>query len=58
MKVGFLNLLTLIFVIAKLFGAINWSWAVVLIPTFVSIFIGLVIFAIAIVAVAVGATDK
>lgn len=52
MKVGFLNLLTLIFVLAKLIGAINWSWAVVFIPTFVSIFIGFIILAIAIIAVA------
>ena len=54
MKVGFLNLLTLIFVLAKLFGAITWPWAVVFIPTFVSVFIGVIILLVAILAVAFG----
>jgi hypothetical protein len=42
MKIGFLNLLTLIFVVAKLFGAISWSWWIIFIPTYVSV--GLVMF--------------
>ena len=34
--IGFLNFLTLIFVAAKLFGAITWSWWLVFLPTIVS----------------------
>lgn len=30
---GFINALTLVFVAAKLFGAIDWSWWLVLSPT-------------------------
>jgi len=30
---GFLNLLTLLFIGAKLFGAIDWSWWLVFSPT-------------------------
>jgi hypothetical protein len=37
MKVGFLNLLTLIFVVAKLLHFINWSWWLVFAPTLISI---------------------
>lgn len=33
MKIEFLNILTVIFVIAKLFGAIEWSWLLVFAPT-------------------------
>jgi hypothetical protein len=42
MKLGFLNLLTLIFVIAKLAGAISWSWWIIFIPTYIGV--GLVAF--------------
>ena len=33
MKLGILNILTIIFVIAKLSGVIDWSWGHVLLPT-------------------------
>ena len=33
MKFGILNILTIIFVIAKLSGVIDWSWGLVLLPT-------------------------
>lgn len=33
--VGFLNLLTLIFVAAKVFGFIAWSWWLVFLPTII-----------------------
>lgn len=33
MKLGILNILTIIFVIAKLSGVIDWSWGLVLLPT-------------------------
>lgn len=33
MKIGFLNLLTIIFVIFKLNGTVDWSWLLVFVPT-------------------------
>lgn len=30
---GFINALTLVFVVAKLFGAIDWSWWLIVSPT-------------------------
>ena len=42
MKIGFSGLLTLIFVICKLIGIIEWSWWVVFLPlpiAFVLVFI-------------------
>ena len=51
---GLLNILTIIFVIAKICGAITWSWWLVLLPTIinvgVSILVWLVIFIILIIA--------
>lgn len=37
MQIGFLPLLTLVFVVAKLFGAITWSWWVVFSPMLVGV---------------------
>lgn len=37
MKIGFFNILTIIFVIAKLAGAITWSWWLVFAPTILSV---------------------
>lgn len=45
MKVGFLHLLTLIFVLAKLFKAITWSWWLVFTPSIISVCLGLMIIA-------------
>ncbi|MEK3814228.1 transmembrane Fragile-X-F protein [Bacillus sp. FSL K6-1284] len=33
---GFLELLTLIFILLKVFGQIDWSWWLVFLPTIVS----------------------
>lgn len=52
MKLGFLNLLTIIFVIAKLAGMISWSWWWVFAPTILSVGIAL-IFWMLIIAVAI-----
>lgn len=47
MKIGFLGLLTLIFVIAKLAGPLaGWSWLMVLSPAIVGAVIGILIFAV------------
>lgn len=43
MQIGFLGLLTLIFVTAKLFGAITWSWWLVFAPMWIGIPVALLI---------------
>lgn len=50
---GFMSVLTLIFVIAKLFEVISWSWWLVFAPTLFSIGLTLVILLVAAVIVAV-----
>ena len=51
---GLLNILTIIFVIAKICGAITWSWWLVFLPTLINIgltiLVWLVIFVIVIIA--------
>ena len=54
---GFLGLLTLIFVVAKLWGKINWSWIWVLSPLWLGLIIGLLVaFSIIFVFVLAGCT--
>ena len=36
LNLGFVGLLTLIFVVAKIGGWINWSWWIVLAPAYIS----------------------
>ncbi|MDN6326820.1 MAG: hypothetical protein L0J48_02210 [Alkalibacterium sp.] len=47
--IGLLSILTIIFVIAKLFGVIDWSWWLVFAPTIVSVAIGLLVVVIALI---------
>ena len=51
---GLLNILTIIFVIAKICGAITWSWWLVLLPTIINvgltILVWLVIFVVLLIA--------
>ena len=51
---GLLNILTIIFVIAKICGAITWSWWLVLLPTIINvgltILVWLVIFIVLLIA--------
>lgn len=42
-NLGLANVLTVIFVIAKLTGAIHWSWWLVFLPTIISVGLGLTI---------------
>ena len=44
MRIGFLNLLTVVFVVLKLTGVIAWSWWFVTAPTILSalIFLGVI----------------
>ncbi|MBO1096776.1 hypothetical protein FQS90_09600 [Enterococcus casseliflavus] len=50
---GFLSILTLIFVVAKLFGVIAWSWWLVFTPVLIGVGITILILIIAVIAVAV-----
>lgn len=45
---GLFNILTVIFVVAKLVGIIHWSWWLVLAPLFVSVFFWVAILALGI----------
>ena len=44
MNFGFLNLITIIFVIGKLVGLFHFSWLIVFMPTIVNIIIILICF--------------
>lgn len=46
--IGFLGVLTLIFIVLKLCGVINWSWIWVLAPSWIPIILVIVIIIIAI----------
>ena len=46
MGFGFLNLITVIFVISKLFGAFPFSWLIVFLPAIVDVAIILICFLI------------
>lgn len=37
MSIGFLNLLTIIFIVAKLLGIVKASWIIVFLPTIISV---------------------
>jgi len=59
--IGFLGLLTLLFIALKLTGFIDWSWLWVLSPLWIPTSIALLIFAImliGVVAVAIGKASK
>ena len=49
--VGFVGLLQLVFIVLKLFKVLEWNWAVVLLPLFISVgLISIVVIAIIIFA--------
>ena len=50
---GLPHILTIIFVIAKIVGYINWSWWLVLLPSLISIGLGLAVWLIGLIAVIV-----
>lgn len=43
MRLGLPNILTIIFVIAKILGYIDWSWWLVFLPTLVSVGLALIL---------------
>lgn len=53
--IGFVGLLTIVFITLKLLGKIDWSWWWVLSPLWISALLGVAIFAIGLVIVIGGA---
>lgn len=50
------TILTVIFVIAKLFGVINWSWWLVFLPTIISVGLSIVALLIMLIIAIIAAT--
>lgn len=53
--VGFLSTLTLIFVVAKLWGVIDWSWFIVFLPVLLGLGVGILILLFIIIMIIIGA---
>lgn len=47
MRIGFADLLTLLFVAFKLAGVISWSWWLVLLPSIIALILRAIILALA-----------
>lgn len=52
---GFLATLTIIFVIAKLWGVIDWSWWLVFLPVLIGVGISLLILSLLLILITIGA---
>ena len=52
---GLLNILTVIFVIAKICGAITWSWWLVLLPTIINVGLTILVWLVVLVVVIIAA---
>ena len=50
------SILTIIFVIAKLFGVINWSWWLVLLPSIISVGLWVLIIVVVFILLIIGAS--
>lgn len=49
MAIGFLNLLTIIFVIGKLLGFVSFSWLIVFLPTLISLVLTIILVIVALI---------
>lgn len=56
--IGFLNLLTLIFVVFKLLGTITWSWWLVFLPSIISFGLPILFWIIMTVLILIGAAIR
>lgn len=56
--IGFVGLLTIVFITLKLLGKITWSWVWVLSPIWISIIIYVVIIIIALIAAAISSRRR
>ena len=52
---GLLNILTIIFVIAKICGAITWSWWLVLLPTIINVGLSILVWLVSFVVLLIAA---
>ena len=52
---GLSSILTIIFVIAKLFGVINWSWWLVFLPSIISVGLWLLLIVVVMIILIIGA---
>ena len=52
---GLLNILTIIFVIAKICGAITWSWWLVLLPTIINVGLSILVWLVILVVITIAA---
>lgn len=50
-----LNILTIIFVIAKICGAITWSWWLVLLPTIINVGLTILVWLVVLIVVVIAA---
>jgi hypothetical protein len=50
------SILTIIFVIAKLLGVINWSWWLVLLPSIISVGLSVLLMVVVLIIVVIGAS--
>jgi hypothetical protein len=53
--IGFVGLLTIVFVIAKITGYVNWTWWTVFAPIWISFGVAAIIFVIALIFIIVAA---
>ena len=53
--VGFAHILTIIFVIAKIVGYIEWSWWLVLLPSIISIGLSILVWLVILIVVIIAA---
>lgn len=49
MAIGFLNLLTIIFVIGKLLGFVSFSWLIVFLPALISLVLTIILVIVALI---------
>ena len=47
---GFLEVLTIIFILLKVFGVVSWSWWLVLLPEIIAVALYVIIFVIQVVS--------
>ena len=53
--IGFAHILTIIFVIAKIVGYIEWSWWLVLLPSIISIGLSILVWLVVLIVVIIAA---
>ena len=53
--IGFAHILTIIFVIAKIVGYIEWSWWLVLLPSIISLGLSILVWLVVLVVVIIAA---